>query len=261
MKLGTIGYNYSHEDTFLMDRPEGTGCGVMLLVKTPTRFNISGVTHEVRQKSIVIFSPETPYYYRAIEGVYTDDWMYFTWEDDDYARFAELSIPLNVPIPLKNPEEISQLYKNIAYEHYSRGEYSDEINDNYLKIMLYKISWNAQDVDESKKVLFKKNISGLMHIRTKIYDYPEEIENASYYAEALGMSMSGFQHAYKRMFGVNLMTDINNSRFGFAKQLLLATDLPLKDISARCGYESEYSFMRQFKLMFGQTPTEFRKQI
>lgn len=261
MKLGTIGYNYSHEETYMMDRPEGTGCGVMLLVKTPTRFFISGEIYEVMQKSIVIFSPETPYYYRAIEGVYTDDWMYFTWEDDDFEMFEKMAIPLNKPIALKSPDELSQLYKQIAYEHYSNGEFHEEINEHYLKILLYKISWNAKNMDSSGRPMSKKNADGLMHMRNKIFDFPEEIMDAQYYADALGMSMSGFQHAYKRLFGVNLMTDINNSRFGFAKQLLLATDMPLKEIAFRCGYESEYSFMRQFKKMFGQTPTEFRRQI
>ena len=69
MKLGTIGYNYSHEDTFMMDRPDGIGCGVMLLVKTPARFNISHINYDIRQKSIVILSPDAPHYYRALEGV------------------------------------------------------------------------------------------------------------------------------------------------------------------------------------------------
>ncbi|MBQ3968416.1 MAG: helix-turn-helix transcriptional regulator [Lachnospiraceae bacterium] len=261
MKLGTIGYNYSHEDTFMMDRPDGIGCGVMLLVKTPARFNISHINYDIRQKSIVILSPEAPHYYRALEGVYTDDWMYFTWEDGDYDMFKELGIPLDMPIPLKNPDELSFLYKSIAYEHYSNGAFHDEICANYLQILLYKLAWNAGNMKNVGRPLSKKNTDALMHIRNKIFDFPEEIRDVGYYADSLNMSMSGFQHAYKKLFGVSLMTDINNSRFGFAKQLLLATDMHLKEIADKCGYESEYSFMRQFKKMFGKTPTEFRRQI
>ena len=73
MKLGTIGYNYSHEDTFLMDRPEGTGCGVMLLVKTPTRFNISislslsAINPRLIKRSACLSNVRCSFVYSAIE--------------------------------------------------------------------------------------------------------------------------------------------------------------------------------------------------
>ena len=31
MKLGTIGYYYSHNSDFVMDRPNGPGCWLMLI--------------------------------------------------------------------------------------------------------------------------------------------------------------------------------------------------------------------------------------
>lgn len=51
MDIGTIGYNYSHGSDFVMDRPNGVGCWLMLIIKTPASFVLgeksmmSGKTH------------------------------------------------------------------------------------------------------------------------------------------------------------------------------------------------------------------------
>ena len=90
---------------------------------------------------------------------------------------------------------------------------------------------------------------------------PEEIADVSQLAEESGMSRSGFQHTYKRIFGVSVRTDIINARMERAKSLLLSTDLPVREIAYKCGYSSEYSFMRQLKNHFGKTPTQFRSII
>ena len=63
------------------------------------------------------------------------------------------------------------------------------------------------------------------------------------------------------MFGVSVMTDVINGRYDRAKRLLSSTNLTVKQIAERCGYVSEYNFMRQFKSKCGKTPTEYRKCI
>ena len=85
MKIGSIGYNYSHGKEFVMDRPNGTGAWLFLLVKTPANFEINGKELYVKANSFVIFSPDTPCKYCAAEEIYTDDWMYFDADDYDFA--------------------------------------------------------------------------------------------------------------------------------------------------------------------------------
>ena len=78
-------------------------------------------------------------------------------------------------------------------------------------------------------------------------------------ARIMGMSYSGFQHLYKKIFGVSVMADLTKSRFDLAEKLLLTTTLSIKEIAHKCGYISEYSFMRKFKERYNKTPSEFRK--
>ena len=70
---------------------------------------------------------------------------------------------------------------------------------------------------------------------------------------------SGFQHLYKRLFGVSVMSDVIKGRLDRAKRLLSSTNLTVREIGERCGYSNEFNFMRQFKDYVGKTPTEYRK--
>lgn len=57
------------------------------------------------------------------------------------------------------------------------------------------------------------------------------------------------------------MSDIINARMERAKQLLITTNLSIKEIAERCGYSNEYGFMKRFKMQFGKTPTQYRNIV
>ena len=77
MNVGAIGYNYTHDADFVMSRPDGNGCWLMLFVKENSLFEIGGSHYKVKKNSVVIFSPETPCSYGGDGGKYTDDWLFF----------------------------------------------------------------------------------------------------------------------------------------------------------------------------------------
>lgn len=260
MKIGSIGYNYQHKEEFVMERPNGTGCRLMLLIKEPSIFVINGTEYKVKKNSFVMFSPSTSYKYYADGEVYTDDWIYFDLEPGNEEKFRELEILSDQIVYLSKLEELSQILHFMTYEHYSTENRHDEIEQLYTEIFLRKLSRQIRSKPAHSQVVADKN-TRFIQLRSKIYTMPEEIANVNQLADELEMSRSGFQHTYKKIFGVNVMNDIINERMERAKQLLLSTDLSIKDIAQKCCYASEYSFMRLFKKHFGKTPTEFRKMI
>ncbi len=261
MKIGAIGYNYRHEKDFIMERPNGTGCRHMVLVKSPSVFVINGTEYRVQKNSFVTFSPETPYtYYAEGEEPYTDDWIYYNFEEGDEEKFNTLNIPSDEIVYLGNIEELSQLIHYIAYEHFSVEEGHELVEQYFTEIFLIKLSRLIKYGAVHSKVGGDKN-SRFLHFRSKIYSTPESMNDVGQMAEDMGMSRSGFQHTYKKFFGVSVMTDVIKSRVERAKELLVSTNLSIKEISVKCGYSNEYSFMRQFKEQVGQTPTEYRNRI
>lgn len=261
MKIGAIGYNYTHGKEFLMDRPNGPGCWLMLLIKSTALFELGGVEQTVKENSFVILSYDMPCKYRALTDVYTDDWMYFELESGDTERFAELGIPINKIVHLGNIEEISQIMHIMTYEHYAAGEFLGELEKSYLNIVLLKLSRIIKKKSYMVTADFMEKNYRFTQLRALIYTVPESVSDIDKMSEDMGMSRSGFQHLYKKMFGVSVMTDVINGRLDKAKRLLSSTGMTISEIAQRCGYESEYNFMRQFKGRIGKTPTEYRRCI
>ncbi|MGN1339232.1 MAG: helix-turn-helix domain-containing protein [Oscillospiraceae bacterium] len=257
MIIGAIGYNYQHREKFVMERPNGTGCRLLLIVKEPSLFVINGEEYHVKKNSFVLFSPTAAYRYCGEGEVYTDDWIYFNTDPEDEERLRELGIPSDEVMYLGRTDELSQLIQFMTYEHYSAEPGHDEIERLYSEILLLKLSRLITVQHAHSQVIADKN-NRFVQLRSRLYSMPEDVADVSQLAEESGMSRSGFQHTYKRIFGVSARTDIINARMERAKSLLISTSLPVMEIAFKCGYSSEYSFMRQFKNHFGKTPTEFR---
>lgn len=261
MNIGSIGYNYSHDSEFVMDRPNGTGCPLILLVKTDADFEIGGEKLSVKKNSFVWFSHDIPCRYRAAGDVYTDDWMYLSMDEADKEKFISLGIPMNKPTYLGNIEELSQIVHILAYEHYSAEANHEEIEKRYLEIFVLKLSRAVQSMAAASPELFAERNYRLTQLRTAVFTMPETVGSVDDMAEYVGMSRSGFQHLYKKMFGKSVISDVISGRTDRAKRLLSSTNLSVREISERCGYSGEYNFMRQFKKMTGKTPTEYRKSL
>lgn len=257
MKIGSIGYNYSHSDNFVMDCPGGNGCRLFLLIKEPSIFIIDGTEHKVKENSFVMFSPAVPCRYYGQGSVYTDDWIYFDFEEGDEERFSELGIVPDKIFYLGNIEELSQLVRLMAYEHYSHEPYHEEIERRFTEIFLLKLGRLISTSNRHSQIYADKS-SSFIRLRSRLYSMPDIADDVDKMAAEMNMSRSGFQHAYKKIFGVGVKQDIINGRLELAKRLLISTTLSVKEIAERCGYSSEYSFMRQFKERCGQTPTQFR---
>ena len=260
MHVGAVGYNYRHEEGFVMDKPQGSGCYFMLLIKEPALFTINGVETEVKKNSFVLFSPHTPHSYRAKNKVYADDWIFLGMEEGDEKIFSQLGIPTDEIVCLGNIDELSQTVKHIAFEHYSNEEGHELIEQHYFEILLIRLGRMIKNGSLGHDAVTDKH-TRLMALRNMIYGVPDWVGDVDNLASFMGMSRSGFQHLYKKTFGVSVMTDIINGRMKTAKELLIATNLSIKDVALRCGYTNEYGFMKRFKLYYGVTPTQMRERI
>lgn len=265
MKIGTIGYNYIHDmkrEHFEMDRPKGPGAPLFLIVKTTALFTISGKEYVVKPNSFVLLKAVTPCRYTAKDDVYTDDWVYFENDYWDGNFIKGLGIPMDIPVHLgNNVEELSQLIHILCYERYTSDAFHGEIEERYIEILFYKLSRLLKQKDCAfSEALSEKNYR-FTQLRNEIFTQPDTVPDVGEMADWLGMSRSGFQHLYKKMFGVSVMTDVISARIQKAKRLLCATNLTVREIALKCGYSNEYSFMRQFREKEGRTPTEFRNSL
>lgn len=257
MKIIGVGYQTVHDAEFAMKRPHGYGAYLLLVMKTESFhvFNKEKIT--VPADSIILYDETTPQHYGAIGKQYIDDWVHFSMEEDDSYWLKRLEIPLNTKISIKDTNQISALIRNITFEFYSANRNKETSTILYLQVLFNKMN----EIMYSDKInTLLPLYSQLVNLRTDIYNSPSNIWKVDEMSKQLNLSISHFQHIYKKLFGITVINDVIVSRISHSKKLLAGTDFPIKKIAELCGYEYDVFFMRQFKSRTGITPKEYRRQ-
>jgi AraC-like DNA-binding protein/mannose-6-phosphate isomerase-like protein (cupin superfamily) len=79
-------------------------------------------------------------------------------------------------------------------------------------------------------------------------------------AAAAALSRFHFIRRYRAQTGRTPMADLRLTRLAAARDLLLTTSLPLKEVAPRCGLRDEFHLSRLFRRQFGTSPGQFRRR-
>lgn len=77
-------------------------------------------------------------------------------------------------------------------------------------------------------------------------------------AGTCGVNRVKLTSGFRAMFGLSVADAIAERRLGGARQMLLATDLPVSSVGYACGYLSNASFTRAFSRRYGVVPSRLR---
>ena len=143
-----------------------------------------------------------------------------------------------------------------------QGKYHKEVLNAKISGMFYKFSdiYHAEIKCSDKLNRYRHDFN---EIRNRIYAFQPDnlISNVNEISAGLNLSTSYFQHIYKQLFGVSVMSDIIRSRIEYACYLLSNNADSISEIAFRCGYENKEHFTRQFKEITGFTPRQYREKI
>lgn len=64
MRMDEIGYNHRHGRSFYIDRPEGTGDWLMLIIKSPAYFRVDGKDIKTSSCAFILYEPGAPQHSR-----------------------------------------------------------------------------------------------------------------------------------------------------------------------------------------------------
>lgn len=85
--------------------------------------------------------------------------------------------------------------------------------------------------------------------------------NISMLAEELGTNRTFISASVNTVTGKSFRTWLAEYRLNlFLEKQRKTPDVPLEQLMVRCGYKDQSTFRRQFKAVFGKTPTEYLKQ-
>ena len=117
---------------------------------------------------------------------------------------------------------------------------------------------------ESGKLTFAEGcgavtrVSGLDAVINYIIAHPDSRTDMKHAARIANMSYYSFSRMFKEVVGVNFSDYCNTLRIRLAEELLITTNLPVYEISARVGIETQSYFSRLFKQINGSAPAEYR---
>lgn len=92
-------------------------------------------------------------------------------------------------------------------------------------------------------------------------NYTDPFLSLDMLAEHFGIETYKISNMIKKELGIGFHDFLTDLRMNEAKRLLTASDLPIKEITTRCGLSSEKTFFRVFKTKMGITPNTYRKNF
>ncbi|QAA33523.1 AraC family transcriptional regulator [Clostridium manihotivorum] len=258
IKVNIGGCNNHHPQNFVVRHVEGSKDYLLIITKTETSFSIDGEKYETPPGTMVLFDKNVPSNYGNNSGEYINDWLHFDFEGEE-PPFDKLKIVLNKPVILNDITSLALILNLIITEMHSKSTYKEDVLDHYVKILLYRLSEQIHNKNDSIKShpLYQK----LVELRTKIYNNPQEKWTIDRMCRELKASASYVQHVYKHTFQTSCMKDVINARIEQAKFYLLQSVLCISSIAENCGYDSEIHFSRQFKQFTGMSPREYRENM
>lgn len=138
---------------------------------------------------------------------------------------------------------------------------NEEVKLGLLKLKVLELLYDLSQVNPSfLHQLLQLNHhepADLLQTMEQYYLKPHSIGDLAYLS---GRSLSGFRREFEALFHTTPARWVQEKRLQKAKELFLATQLPITDVCYEVGYENVSHFSRLYKSHFGYNPSETRQR-
>ncbi|MDE6476020.1 MAG: AraC family transcriptional regulator [Erysipelotrichaceae bacterium] len=223
------------------------------------QFTCQGKTHQLKAGDFFFISPHATITYTADDK---DPWIYywFGFRGDLVEHYLKnTSISINNPIfSLNNSTERIKSAMSRLIEISLISEHNDMLLNSCLLEILYQLSQSfpkkaplQQRV--SQNLLLAKALAYLEH------NYGQNIKIGTL-ATLLNIDRSYLHRLFIEQLEVSPKQFLTNIRLEKAKQLLLDSDLSIRNIAYSVGFDDASNFSKLFKQETGMTANSYRKK-
>ena len=196
----------------------------------------------------------TPLYYVAEHISMLHNFIHF--RIDDIAQIERLGLSLDTPFYTDLQEDITTTVERIEW---ARGAGVNKTAYNPERMFEDLLCRLAHEKKVGNVAVGGYNQAHTFDaLRTQLYVDPAAW-NVEKMAEFVHLSRAHFSIKYKDIFGVTPNADINTAALLSACKLLSTTQMSVSDISRTVGFSGAAYFIKQFKVKYGMTPTEYRR--
>ena len=135
MTIHNLGYHFQHPSNFKINRPNGSGDYVLLILPTKSFFVLNGETIYAEANSLMIYRKGTPQFYGAMDEIFINHWIHFDLTEEEERSLDSMQIPLDLPIPCGDITVFTQMIKQMYMEKYSVNPLKEESLILYFKLL------------------------------------------------------------------------------------------------------------------------------
>lgn len=242
---------------------------------------INGEKHNVRKGNILFHRPGfaiqvvAPYYASTIVFflVYSNDSFVdpFSSEIESIAEYKNsftrenLDFPLDFPLIMETKQynEYESLF-TLARKEFMKNRYETFfITKTYLMQIILQMYIECTSIDwqnhPSRSI--RKNYAKVMQIKRYIdNNISQQNFKLQDLAKISDLSPNFLCKIFKTIMGDTLTNYINKARIDLVKQMLIETNMDIKEICFECGFDSIPYFFTLFKKIAGLSPSAFREK-
>ncbi|OGV53965.1 MAG: hypothetical protein A2X45_21590 [Lentisphaerae bacterium GWF2_50_93] len=197
---------------------------------------------EASEGDVLVFRP----------GVVHEEWsgdnppletVFFTFSADDF--------PAEIPFKITDSKGRLRIIATwmLSESRILNPTESSSLMNSYLDAFLAEMTRIARHHDSPM----------VDNIRSMIIRDPAKDHSLESLAKSAGLSKFHFLRKYRQLAGVSPADDVRRIRLSFAKDLLISTDEPLKNVSEKSGLSNETTLCRLFQKYYRKSPGQFRK--
>lgn len=202
--------------------------------------------------SVVLLPARRGYKYTFCgEGELSYLWVHFTGSEAD-KRINEYGIGVFPVINKAHTENrIAQRFQGIFDAYRKQDVYRDRELSALLERLLIAVARAVERFGEGENTLSRS-------VKHVIANYSIDIKVPEL-AAMEHLSVSRYNFLFKKRMGMSPKRYILQLRMTAASELLISTDLPVKEVGQMCGYGDSHFFSKTFKGYFGVSPMEYKQ--
>ena len=246
-----------HPDTHTFDWEVGRvlkDCYIVYILSGRGELETKVNRWEINPGDVIVLAPEEWHRYKPSENTgWEEYWIGFKGELFSSRILNEL-LPTGTSY-LKNigfQDELISLFKKSLYlVKKNNPGFRKILSGIVMQLVAHLVSYENQELESREQKLTKQIISYIKEHSIKEIDFKK-------LASQHQLSYNRFRTIFKNETGVSLQQYLIHERLESAKRLIISTDLSLKEISVKSGFDSLFYFSKVFKNKMGYPPSQIR---
>lgn len=186
--------------------------------------------------------------------------LFFEWMADNYSE-GDINVKLKILELVLFADHEVLLSGGMTYHFSGRADYLSTItningNKELKQWLLAKLTEACRNVVVKKE---ENTNSIIKKAKEYILQYYKKDISLDGISRELDISPYYFSKLFKDVAGINFVEYLTNIRIEKAKDLLMNSDMSMKEICVQVGYNDPNYFSRIFKKSTGRTPTEYKE--